>query len=682
VVIKSKKIKKMKISALKIKGFRSFGPEEVIIPIDEKLVGFIGLNSAGKTTSLEALRKLFGQSLIDKEIFRQDFHVGKEEKLDEITERTLSIEVRIDFDEEEKDGIPHFFSDMVVDEEDGNPYLRLRVEANWKKSDYEPEGEIDNKVYVIKVAEGTAEEEGSKQIFPNHFRRLIQIIYVPAIRRPAEQLKYVSGSILFRVLKKIKWDDSFKAEFDGKIEEINNAFKSLSEFSTVQNSITEFWQQFHKDERYKDTTLGFGGSDFDSILKKLEISFSPSGTHKAYKIDELGEGYRSLFYLTLVCALLEIEEKLAENDDEENIGINRPLLTILAIEEPENHIAPQLLGRVIKILKTIASKDNSQVFISSHTPAIVKRLNPESILHFRITNKYETEVNKILLPEKTDEAYKYVKEAVHNYPELYFARLVVIGEGDSEEVIFNRLMEVMEVDFDDNIINFAPLGHRFVHHIWRLLETLHIPYVTLLDLDQEREGGGWGRIKYAAKQLIKIGIKKEELLKLSDDSILSDKALNDMHTWSLLEKDSIKNLNGWVDYLKKYNIFYSNPLDLDFLMLTHYQEFYKKAIPKNGGPQIPDETKEAKKFNEKVTTSIQATLKSEKSTGDTYSEDEKKLMIWYNYHFLGRGKPTTHIQVLSSMTDKEIKNNLPQVFTEIFDCISSLLNPDEANEAN
>ncbi|WP_407480470.1 ATP-dependent nuclease [Elizabethkingia miricola] len=663
----------MKISALKIKGFRSFGPDEVNIPIDEKLVGFIGLNSAGKTTSLEAMRKLFGQSLADREIFRQDFHIGKDENLDEITERVLSIEARIDFDDEEKEAVPHFFSDMVVDEEDKNPYLRLRLEATWEKSDYEPEGEVDYKVYFIKVAEGTLEEEDSKQIFPNHFRRLIQILYVPAIRRPAEQLKYVSGSILFRVLKKIKWDDAFKAEFDGKINEINDAFRGLSEFSTVQTSITEFWQLFHKDERYKDTSLGFGGSDFDSILKKLEISFSPTGTHKTYKIDELGEGYRSLFYLTLVCALLDIEEKLAENEDEGNIGINRPLLTILAIEEPENHIAPQLLGRVIKILKTIASKDNSQVLLSSHTPAIVKRLNPESILHFRITEKYETEVNKILLPKKTDEAYKYVKEAVHNYPELYFARLVVIGEGDSEEVIFNRLMEVMEVDFDDNIITFAPLGHRFVNHIWKLLETLHIPYVTLLDLDVEREGGGWGRIKYALKQLISIGTKKEELLELSDDSILSDDALNNMHTWSLLEKDSIKNLNGWADYLKKYNIFYSNPLDLDFLMLTHYPEFYKKAIPKNGGPQIPDETTEIEKFKEKVTASIQATLKSEKATAETYSEDEKKLMIWYNYHFLGRGKPTTHIQVLSSMTDEEIKDNLPKVFTEIFDTISSLL---------
>jgi hypothetical protein len=130
-------------------------------------------------------------------------------------------------------------------------------------------------------------------------------LYVPAIRRPAEQLKYASGSILHRVLNKINWNDEFKAEFDKKIEEINEAFKILPEFDIVGSSISRFWQQFHKDDRYRNATLGFGGTDFDSILKKLEISFGPTGTYKTFGIDELGEGYRSLFYLTLVCALLE-----------------------------------------------------------------------------------------------------------------------------------------------------------------------------------------------------------------------------------------------------------------------------------------------------------------------------------------------------------------------------------------
>lgn len=663
----------MRISNLKIKGFRSFGSTGVNISLNEDLAAFIGLNSAGKTTALEALRKIFGHSIAEREINRQDFHIGKNENPDQISERELSIEVKIIFSEDEQEAVPHFFSNLVVDGLGEEPYLRIRLEAMWKKSEILPQGEIDVKTYFICVPEVEKEDSASKRSFPNHFRSLIEVLYVPAIRRPAEQLRYASGSILYRVLRKIKWQDEFKEDFDKKINEINESFQSLKEFSTVQNSITEFWKRFHKDERYKDTLLGFSGSDVDSILKKLEISFSPTGTHKTFGIDELGDGYRSLFYLTLVCSLLDVEEKLAKND-EQTIGITRPLLTILAIEEPENHIAPQLLGRVVQILKVIGEKQNSQVLLSSHTPSIVKRLKPESISHFRIAENYETEVNNILLPKESNEAYKYIKEAIHNYPEIYFAKLVVIGEGDSEEVIFNRLMNIMNVDFDDNIITFAPLGHRFVSHIWKLLNALHIPYITLLDLDIEREGGGWGRIKYILKELIEIGFEKEKLLKLSDDTILPDEIFNNMHSWELNTKDEVKNLNSWVDFLKNYNIFYSNPLDLDFLMLTHFKESYKKAIPENGGPRIPDKTLELDKFNEKVKTAIQATLKSEQATAVTYRDEEKELMIWYNYHFLGRGKPVTHIQVLSSMTDSELKDNLPEVFQEVFEKITLLLN--------
>lgn len=664
----------MKISNLRIKGFKSFGNNEgVNIPLNNNLAAFIGLNSAGKTTALEALRRLFGSSNAEREINRQDFHVGKNENPDEIEERELSIEVKINFSDDEQEAVPHFFSNMVVDDQGEEPYIRIRLEATWKKSEILPQGEVEVKTYFIKVAENEAEDDGSKQIFPNHFRSLIQVLYVPAIRRPAEQLKYASGSILYRVLRKIKWGDEFKEDFDKKINDINHAFQGLNEFGTVQKSITDFWIKFHKDERYKDTLLGFGGSDFDSILKKLEISFSPTGTHKSFGIEELGDGYRSLFYLTLVCALLDVEEKLAE-ETVEAIGVTRPLLTILAIEEPENHIAPQLLGRVVKILTTIAKKDNSQVLLSSHTPSIVKRLEPESIIHFRITEDYETEVNQIFLPEKADEAYKYVKEAIHNYPEIYFARLVVIGEGDSEEVIFNRLMEVMKVDFDDNIITFAPLGHRFVNHIWKLLRALNIPYITLLDLDVEREGGGWGRVKYALQQLIEIGYAKERLLMLDGGRILSDADLKEMHTWPLTCPAELGNLNSWVRLLENYKVFYSNPLDLDFLMLTHYPEFYKNAIPKNGGPRVPDKIKEPTAFAEKVKSSLQATLKSENATAITYTNEDKELMIWYNYHFLGRGKPATHIEVLSSMSDEQLNDKIPEIFKKIFKEITLILN--------
>lgn len=655
----------MYISSITIQGFRSFG-EPVNISIKEKLTAFIGHNSSGKTTALDALRKIFGSSLSEREIKREDFHIRFEEDPAVVKSKKLSIETRFHFTDTDTEAIAHFFSDMVVNTEGSSPYIRIRLEASWNESEMYQDGDIESKLYFIIVPEGSPEGEDSKRMFPNYLRQLIQILYVPAIRRPADQIKYASGSMLYRVLRKIKWDKEFRKEFETKIMEVGTLFEGLDEFNTIQESISSFWSQFHKDPRYKETNLGFGQSDFESVLKRMEVLFSPSGIHRPFRVDELGEGYRSLFYLTLVCALLEVEEKLATDSDE--IGIVRPLVTLLAIEEPENHIAPQLLGRVTTILSKISKSESAQVFLSSHTPAIVKRVPPESICHFRIDGVYQSEVNTIVLPDKEDSTYKYVKEAIHNFPEMYFAKLVVIGEGDSEEIIIGKLTETLEYDFDDNLITFAPLGHRFVHHIWRLLQELKIPYVTILDLDVERQGGGWGRIKYAIAQLIKIGAPREDLLTVSGGKVLSEEEFKEMHSWGI----DLKVMYGWLEVLEKYDVYFSALLDIDFLMLEHYPDFYKSAVPPKGGPKIPDKFTETTKYDERVLAAIQATLKSEKAKASSFSIAQKELMIWYQYHFLGRGKPVTHILALSSMAKGDIKANLPSVFDKLFKRIKKL----------
>ena len=57
---------------------------------------------------------------------------------------------------------------------------------------------------------------------------------------------------------------------------------------------------------------------------------------------------------------------------------------------------------------------------------------------------------------------------------------------------------------DPSFVSVVPLGGRHVNHFWRLLTDLSIPYVTLLDLDRERETGGWA-VKYVLDQLIAVG---------------------------------------------------------------------------------------------------------------------------------------------------------------------------------
>lgn len=636
---------------------------------EERLNCFIGLNSSGKTAAMMALQKLFGNRS-DRMLTREDFHIPSDESDDDEVEKSLSIEVIVKFAERDE-AIPTYFEDMVVQAPGEEPYMRICLDATWSPSPNSLEGEIESEQYILTAVEGEEGDAESKKGFNKELFSLFQVIYVPAIRKTSDQLRYASGSILHRLLKTVNYSAKFKSDFKDATDVINGMFNGLPSLKSIQDALKNSWSAFQKDSRYKEAFLNFGTGELEEILKKLEVNFTPGhGEHRRFLVDDLGDGYRSLFYLTLVHTLLEVEEKLPL--DTQIDGNFRPLLTILEVEEPENHIAPQLLGRVVKILQKLSLKSNTQVFITSHTPAIVKRLDPEVIHHFHLSDETTTEVNRIQLPEETDDAYKYVKEAVQNYPEVYFAKLVVIGEGDSEEVLFNHLMRVMDTDFDDNIITFAPLGHRFVNHIWSLLETIKIPFITLLDLDLGRTGGGWGRIKYALKELLNVGEEREEVLKIKGGGVLSEAVFEKMH-----ERDPSKQalMQIWLRRLSEFDVYFCDPLDLDFVMLEAYEDYYthESAYPDGDGPNIPDKEKKRDKYDTYIDGAIEATLKSEDADANLYSEEQQELMIWYRYLFLGRGKPVTHIQVLSQIPDDELKDNLPPVFNRIFKRIEEIL---------
>ena len=156
-----------------------------------------------------------------------------------------------------------------------------------------------------------------------------------------------------------------------------------------------------------------------------------------------------------------------------------------------------------------------QALIATHTPTLLRRVPPESICFLRLDAQRETTVRRIILPDDDQEAAKYVREAVQAYPELYFSRLVVLGEGDSEQVVLPRVLAASGVAEDDASVSVVPLGGRHVNHFWRLLNGLEIPFVTLLDLDSGRFQGGWGRVRNALRQVNKINatppFKKEAI---------------------------------------------------------------------------------------------------------------------------------------------------------------------------
>ena len=677
----------MKLSKVKIKNFRCFKEEQVIDFGD--LTALIGSNSTGKTTILSALLKLFSDNGNDRNFARSDFHLPKDMKADDMDKQELYIETVFEFPElmDETSGemqysIPIFFSHFVVNNPGEAPYLRVRLEASWQRGS-SIEGSIESKIYYITSPEGQEITGENRHAASRHELDKIRMIYVPAVRDPSKQLKNVSGTMLHRIINGINWTATTKSGIEQKVNELNNVFDGESGVSILKNSLNAQWKEYDSDFRYNNAEMRFNSADMESILKRSEVVFSPTVTGREYGVDEIGDGLKSLFYISLVDTILDVENQIRDERKEgrgaQSFIIEPPILSIIAVEEPENHIAPHLVGKLVLKFNDIAQKSNAQTIIATHSPAIVKRVEPKQIRYLKLCpSNLATNVLKINFPkeEGVEDRYKYIKEAVQAYPEIYFAKLVVLGEGDSEEIVLPRLIEYTAGNIDSAGISVVPLSGRFVNHLWRLLNDLKIPYITLLDLDRERYGAGWGRIKYALEQLISIGVSKEELLRTRDGIV----DVNQVNKWDINWVDC---MNSWLKHLEKYDVFFSVPLDLDFMMIEAFEAEYKSIIEGNQGPYITGKGKiteientgnKSKEYYERVQHDIRCILKENGGNGCTYTQKQKELMIWYNYFFLNRGKPTTHFYTLSKMSKQDFVDNAPDVLKRVVGRISNKIN--------
>lgn len=645
----------MLISELHINNFRSFGYKSQMIETTN-LTALIGANSSGKTSLIMALLRLFGQKNTDRTLVKTDFHIPESTDISKIKEIDLMIEAKITFPElmsqspDDVKTVPEYIKHLIIEETGADPYLRIRLKGKWVQGST-PEGNIEQELVYVKVPYGHEEKEEDLTRVQIHHQKLIQMMYIPAMRDPAKQLKNASGTLLWRIFDGIDWPDKFNDNLKSLTSPIETLFKEIPSIKGIQGILNTQWNKYHKDERYSNSQFKFNGNSLDELLKNVEILFNPTVDGNSVKVDSLGDGLKSLFYITLVSTLLEIENK-QEKDD-------KPLLNIFAIEEPENHISQHLLGRIVRNLKEISDKDNAQVIFSSHNSSIVGKIEPEYIRHLQIQNS-ESIVNNISLPKKSDDAHTYIKEAVKAYPDLYFSKLVILGEGDSEEIVLPKLLLADNIYLDDFNISIVPLGGRHVNHMWKLLNDLSIPHITLLDLDRERGGGDWTRIKYVLKQLNKNNRCSKQLrtVKRGPERTVHTYSMEEIEDFHNRKSEKIKSIDAWKTKLEKEDIFFSYPLDLDFSMLMSFEREYKNTMV--NGPQIPKKI-DSPEYEKKLKNSIQATLKNEKATAATYSDEQQKLMIWYNSLFLvGRGKPSTHIAALKDIEDIEIIKGAPK----------------------
>lgn len=633
----------MKLQTIRISNFQCFGPEPTEIDL-ENLTFLIGPNGAGKTAVLQALCRLFAFDSTLKRIQKTDFHVPPTE-VDTPDERSFWIEANFLLpelldDAGEHPTIPTHFAHMRLDDADGIPRVRFRLEASMGL-----DGDIeDTLLYVLDL--NTDGSPLNPVPVPRAERNNIQVHYLPARRDPADHIAFSANALLGRLLRAVNWDGE-RTTIKSLTDQISCNLANNSSVSSLSTKLTETWKGLHKGGYFADPSITFVASEIEALLRHLSVSFSPGYGEQLVDFSRLSDGQKSILYLSLVlssqaigCAVLNGEDGTFNPDK-----LKPAVFTVVAVEEPENSLSPHYLGRIVSALTDLVGNKDAQAIIATHAPSMLRRVEPESIRYLRLTESRQTRVTRIEMPPVADEAHKFVREAVQAFPELYFSRLVVLGEGDSEEIVLPRLLKAKGVPVDECAISVVPLGGRHVNHFWRLLTALEIPFITLLDLDLGRYQGGWGRVKYVNDQLRKYSPS----MQLPSDHPIP-KWDNDEY--------KLRNYDHYIKMLEEKGIFFSSPMDLDFAMLKKFP----KAYELDSADQIlPTKSK------------IKAVLGDSYHDVDQYTEDEQKLFITYHKRFKLGSKPASHINALSKRSDKMLLKRMPPSLNRLVDAITAKL---------
>jgi putative ATP-dependent endonuclease of OLD family len=687
----------MKLSWLRISNFQSFGPTPTKVTF-EGMTFLLGPNGSGKTAVLQALARMFGFDPALRRIRVSDFHVATSSPIPtpgiaagpaaavashpgvappaapvtaiahtaaagpaapEATPTAaapaaenprLWIEAQFEFDELALQAgqfatVPPAFAHLQLDAPDGVPRLRFRLTAT-----LDDDGEVDEVMQYVLETDATGEPT-KPQMVAKADRNLIQVHYLPARRDPTDHVSYGATSLLGRALRAATWSAE-RAALETHTAGISAALEGNPAVAGISAELNAIWSGLHLGTFYSSASISFENSEIEAVLRHLTVDFTP--THDTAKVDfrRLSDGQQSLLYIALVLSLQSIgRQVLAGISTAFDPDKLRPaVFTLIATEEPENSLSPQYVGRVVKALSEFAMQVDAQAVVATHAPALLRRVDPKNVRFMRLNESRQSTVRSVIMPASDIEAHKFVREAVQAFPEVYFARLVVLGEGDSEEIVLPRLLEDHTGNLDAMSVVVAPLGGRHVNHFWRLLNGLQIPYVTLLDLDLGRNQGGWGRIKYVADQLLALETPGEEI---DAGMIAGIPAWNSDHQPVMTDPIG----KQWRQRLETRGVFFSAPLDLDFALMSSFRDEYGVAAAEVEDPDAA------------ILTSV---LGKARRALHQYQPEQAQLFGAYHTRFKLASKPVQHLRALAKI-DAVMEDVLPAEYKRLCESVRGRL---------
>lgn len=474
----------MYLAELKIKNFRQFGNPEsgIVLTFNPGVTALVGENDSGKTAVVDAIRYVLLTRDTDYiRVQPSDFHISP----DGVQETQITLRCKLaDLSDAEKGALAEY---LTYEGEQTIVYI------NWiavRLADAPGSRRwVDVNVRTGASGEGPSLEQSARQLLaaaylrplrdaeremsPGRQSRLSQILQnFPAIKdgaafeaaTPPSTPDHVRALSLVGLADYLRYLINAHATVQGAQSIINRDY--LSELALSGEVL-------HGSISFADG--GTEAARLRNILERLEVELleGPAGVPRgAY-----GLGSNNLLFMA--CELLLL-------------GREPDGLPLLIIEEPEAHLHPQRQLRLMEFLEAAVEEADGrrkvQVIVTTHSPNLSSKIRLSNLVLLHKQRAFSLAEGSTKLSSGD---YRFLERFLDvTKANMFFARGVIIVEGDAEAILIPALAKMLGRDLTQHGVSIVNVGGTGLKRYSRILQradaalgVMGIPVARIVDMD-------------------------------------------------------------------------------------------------------------------------------------------------------------------------------------------------------